>query len=1057
MATNLATVGIEVATSGILKGIDSLKQLAKQGKDTETSLKGFEDAQKRVNKELEKSYPSTSKLNTSIGGLGKSFSSVSSSAGLFVSAIGGIGALGVAKQFISMADAMTNVESRLRLVTAGSADLAQVQSRLFDVAQGSRVSYLDLAQTYSQMARATKDLGISQASMLQITKTISQAVTISGGSASSAQAALIQLSQGFASGTLRGEELNSVMEQTPRLAQAIAEGMGVGIGRLREMGAAGELTAEKVMGALQRSAEPVNNEFAQMTVTVEQATTNASNSLLKLVQSMDKASGASTAVSNEMQAISRDVSVMGETIDNATKQGDNGFTALAKGAGVGAVRLAFGGINASANLLNGTINLLTGDILGLRTNLAYLPETFRSNAEQVAAMEARLKDADAQLANLQERSNRHGGGAFYDAEIARVKLLRGEYASALAEKKALTGDTSTSAGGGRGSINPQTVGQMAAAQSASEKSLQEIRMRSSGINKQYFSDMKTYQDALANGTITQSQYVKGMSELATATYKASAAGKDAAKAAKGSGGSASAGVSELANIQARIFAVQQNIDILKRYGSAADKITEGEQLAYKIQKEIDSGKLKASQVAIKQKELEAAKGLQSAQEQLKIEEKRVKGQSLTNELLQESTGLAADFHEQWQLIELSYDGSEDSLKRVQEAQAKLLAQQPFAKIAESIADANREAEQYLANMQKTQQREVTAIGMGGIPLQRMQRRNQVDDEFERRRQQLESNKTRDTAVNGGTLPANLAAFYETQAQGIESTYQRAVESSNSAFDQMLAKQADWSNGASAAWQNFQAEATNVAGMTQSIFENAFGSLENSLVGFVKTGKFDLQGFVAGIGEDVLRMLIKIGTQFLINAAIGKTAQGAATAASIAMGTATAAAWAPAAAMVSLASFGANSAPAMAGISSTAALTAGLSVLGFSEGGYTGPGGKYEAAGIVHKGEGVLSQRDMAALGGPAAFESFRSYLHSGYASGGTVGKSSEPAKMLDLSGMNKGTTVNVIEDANKAGQTETSYNVQGDEIINIFVANIRTGGKAAQAIENTYGMTRRGR
>ena len=87
MATNIATIGIEVATSGIAKGIDSLKQLAKQGKETETSLKGFEESQKRVNKELEKSYPSATKLNGSINGLDKSFSSISSSAGLFATAI----------------------------------------------------------------------------------------------------------------------------------------------------------------------------------------------------------------------------------------------------------------------------------------------------------------------------------------------------------------------------------------------------------------------------------------------------------------------------------------------------------------------------------------------------------------------------------------------------------------------------------------------------------------------------------------------------------------------------------------------------------------------------------------------------------------------------------------------------------------------------------------------------------------------------------------------------------------------------------------------------------
>jgi len=253
-------------------------------------------------------------LTSSYAGL----SGAALSAGRVLAAIG----IGVSvREFIQMADASTNVASRLSLVTDSAAELIAVQKQLFTTAQSSRVSFVDLAQTYSQMSRATKELGVSQKDMLAITKTISQAVTISGGSAQSAQAALIQLSQGFAAGALRGEELNSIMEQTPRLAQAIANGLGVGIGKLREMGKAGELTAEAVLGALQKSAAGIEAEFARMTPTVEQSITKITNSMLKLVGAVDSLFGATSKISGAFGVISQAMDFIGSDIDKINSQG----------------------------------------------------------------------------------------------------------------------------------------------------------------------------------------------------------------------------------------------------------------------------------------------------------------------------------------------------------------------------------------------------------------------------------------------------------------------------------------------------------------------------------------------------------------------------------------------------------------------------------------------------------------------------------------------------------------------------------------------------------------
>ncbi|RQO83482.1 tape measure protein [Acidovorax sp. FJL06] len=261
------------------------------------------------------------KVKKATGASAEAFVGLGGAAKYAGAALAAIGIGTTVGDLVKMADASTNVASRLSLVTTSAAELAQVQRRLFDIAQSSRVSFVDLAGTYAQIARSTKELGVSQSSLLGIIKTVSQAVTISGGSAQSAQAALVQLSQGFAAGALRGEELNSVMEQTPRLAQAIADGLGVGIGKLREMGQAGELTAEKVLGALEKSAAKVEAEFGKMAVTVEQASTQAANSVLRLVGAFDKLSGATSFISGFITKLSQGIDFLSKDVEKLGSQG----------------------------------------------------------------------------------------------------------------------------------------------------------------------------------------------------------------------------------------------------------------------------------------------------------------------------------------------------------------------------------------------------------------------------------------------------------------------------------------------------------------------------------------------------------------------------------------------------------------------------------------------------------------------------------------------------------------------------------------------------------------
>jgi tape measure domain-containing protein len=197
--------------------------------------------------------------------------------------IGALGGFLLVKQLIQTADGMTLIAARIKLVSASTEDAKAAQEELFQIAQRTRSGLEETANLYVRVAQSVKGSGLNSKEILSITETVNQAVQLSGASAEAANAALIQLGQGLGSGTLRGEELNSVLEQTPRLADAIAEGMGKTRGELRELGKQGKLTGEQVIESLQNQKDVIAKEFAVLPTTVGQSLTKVSNSFKRLV------------------------------------------------------------------------------------------------------------------------------------------------------------------------------------------------------------------------------------------------------------------------------------------------------------------------------------------------------------------------------------------------------------------------------------------------------------------------------------------------------------------------------------------------------------------------------------------------------------------------------------------------------------------------------------------------------------------------------------------------------------------------------------------------------
>lgn len=336
--------------------------------------------------------------------MAKESNSAFSAMGGFIAQVGGaLAVLNLAQQFVRIADSVTVLNNQLRLAMGTAAGAAQAYRDLFQIAQASRVSFTELGATFAQIRRATEDTGLSYERLLVVTQAIGNAMTISGGSAASMQAALMQLSQGLASGTLRGEELNSIMEQTPRLAQAIAEGLGRTRGELRAMGEAGELSAEQVILALERQAAVLQGEVADATLTFGQAMTVLGNSTTNLIAKIDEASGITRLLAETTKAASAEIDHLSAVMDRTAKEGGSRFLQLMKSIGTGLGRFTFALAGESVGQFNAALNFLTGGFLRLNEEVDLMPRNLRMYSEQLQLTNRDLTAAEAKLAQLQSR------------------------------------------------------------------------------------------------------------------------------------------------------------------------------------------------------------------------------------------------------------------------------------------------------------------------------------------------------------------------------------------------------------------------------------------------------------------------------------------------------------------------------------------------------------------------------------------------------------------------------------------------------------------------------
>jgi len=231
----------------------------------------------------------------------RSMDSMSVATRSLVGYMGGLVTIGAA---INKMDTYTGLQNRLKLVTDSQGELNTAMNDTFAIAQKTASSWDSTAMVYQRFADSADRLGISMKQTASLTETVSKAISVSGGSAASAEAALMQFGQALASGVLRGEEFNSIAEQAPGLLKAIAFGLDTNIGSLRAMAGEGKITGDVLVDALGKAKPYIDDLFNKTDFTISQSFTQLSNEVTKFVGEAGKGSGAAAGLSAAIGGLS---------------------------------------------------------------------------------------------------------------------------------------------------------------------------------------------------------------------------------------------------------------------------------------------------------------------------------------------------------------------------------------------------------------------------------------------------------------------------------------------------------------------------------------------------------------------------------------------------------------------------------------------------------------------------------------------------------------------------------------------------------------------------------
>lgn len=357
----------------------------------------------------------------------KAASSLSSSFGNLSRVAASLMAILSVQQVSQYADAWTTLNNKMANALRPSEQLVDVTERVFNITQQTRGSLDATASLYTRLERATRQYGTSADDLAKLTTIINQGFVVSGATAQEAENAIIQLSQGLASGALRGEEFNSVNEQGNRIIVALADSLGVSATQMRQLAAEGKLTTDVVVNGLLSQGVAIGNEFAKTTTTINQALQVAGNNITKFFGENSTVKTGVAIFNDAVISISENIGALSAVLT---------ATAAVMGSRyVGALTLA---TQAKLSGVAATIKQQTAEYNAAKAAIASAEAEIRNSQAIIASEQAKAR----QLATQAAINKQYGLAVSYQSEYAAIqKNIVAADSAATAAKERLAAAT----------------------------------------------------------------------------------------------------------------------------------------------------------------------------------------------------------------------------------------------------------------------------------------------------------------------------------------------------------------------------------------------------------------------------------------------------------------------------------------------------------------------------------------------------------------------------------------------------------------------------------------
>lgn len=1007
--------------------------------------------QQKVNDRLDKMNSQFEKTGKTVDNTSKSFASLTKIAGALTAAL----SVSAVAQY---ADAWTSLNNKLANSVRSGESLVGVTERVFNITQATRSSLDATASLYARLERATREYGTSAGDLAKLTTIINQGFVVSGATAQEAENAIIQLSQGLASGALRGEEFNSVNEQGNRLIVALADSLGVTTGEMRSLAAQGKLTTDVVVNGLLSQGNKIGSEFAQTTTTISQALQVAGNNITKFF--------------GESSSVKAGVSIFNDVVITLSQNIDVLSGALTIAAGVmgsryvGALYLA---TKAKVTDAAATVNQQVQEYKAAKAVMASAQAEI-ANAQAIKASE----QAKARALATQSAVNRQLGlNVSYQQEYAAIqsKIIAADNAEAAAKTRLAAATTQASvatrtyasavslAKGALGLVGGPAGAAMLAgaaifyyyqqAQQAKQESIAFADSLDSVISK--MKEMNSTQlgaeiakaeisiinqkDAIVDlqAEMDNLQQKKAFIEQAANIRGAEAVAEDYASVQRDidiQAGKVDAAETKLSQtisktgiLRAQLNGtLQSGIELLKRDGEEAgiaagmmNHLGNSLDFASRAKDKFNSSSI---QIPVSKEADKFNSQLEQQNELLSITDKRLRAVTKARMEAESRGGNANQVNTAGELAGKQYDLEKAESERGQTtkntAKAESQAEQAEKKRVKTLQDLSNEIEVAALkskglNREAAQLAAVQELGAGATQAQIQQAKQQAGQIFDIQQQaadkkaaidadsaaKAKQQRDLDNAQLDRQLKAGDVTFEQSQQRRaqIAADYSKAIADANSQAvvtpQQQLAGQVDpvqqlanenaqklalikeytaqrviteeqglaLMNAANteyeaqrtaAQWQLLSQQGLGYDMLTSAV--DAFaGNASNAITGLL-TGTMSVSDAMRSLGSTILNSvinsLVQVGVEALKNFIIGQTMGAAAVAAGVGQAAALASAWAAPAALASLASFGANAAPAAAGITSTMGIAQGLALAGARKN-----GGPVSAGSMYRVGEG----------------------------------------------------------------------------------------------------------